>query len=72
MSNFRKVAFLKVFIFGDMNDWNMPVNITCSILLSDDFCWLPNGSTLKTVFYVIIYQKLGGLRGSKIVIKSFL
>ena len=56
MSDFCQVVFLKVFIFSDVNDWNMPVNIC--ILLFDNFCGLLNDSTLKTVFYVLIFQKL--------------
>ena len=47
-SNFRKVVFLKVFIFGDMNEWNMPVNI--NILLIDDFCWYVENGILRHYF----------------------
>ena len=37
-----------VFFFGDMHDWNVPVNI--SILLSVANSWSFNGNALKTVF----------------------
>ena len=35
-----------------MKDWNITVNIRFIV----DFCWLLHGDTLKTVFYVIIFQ----------------
>ena len=40
-----------------MKGWDMPVNI--SKLLTVDFCWQLNDTTLKTLLYVIIFQNCG-------------
>ena len=53
---FSQSHIFKSFYFGDMIDWNMPVNI--STLLIDDVCLLLNDNTLKMAFYDISFQRL--------------
>ena len=62
MNSHCKGQFLM--LFSDMNDWNMPVNI--SILLIDNFCWLLNDKTLKWLHFMsLLFKSYCGVDGLK-------